>query len=112
VNSTLRQIGGAIAVAVLGGVLAASYTRALQPALATLPAGAAATARASVTQAAQLASRLPSGGPALRAAAGTAFLDGMSNVMLICAAVTALGALASLRYLPPAATGPPAGTRR
>jgi hypothetical protein len=112
VNSTLRQIGGAIAVAVLGGVLAAGYTRALRPALATLPAGAAATARASVTEAAQLASRMPSGGPALRAAAGTAFLHGMSNVMLICAAVTALGALASLRYLPPAATGPPAGTRR
>ena len=125
VNSTLRQVGGAIAVAVLGGVLAASYARALQPALAALPAGAAATARASITQAAQLASRMPSGGPALRAAAGTAFLHGMSIVMLICAAVTALGALASLRYLPgraapggtpaprpPAAAAPPAGTRR
>ena len=124
VNSTLRQVGGAIAVAVLGSVLAASYSRALQPALATLPADAAATARASVTQAAQLASRMPSGGPALRAAAGTAFLHGMSIVMLICAAVTALGALASLRYLPgrapagapapqpPAAAAPPAGARR
>ena len=126
VNSTLRQVGGAIAVAVLGSVLAASYARALQPALATLPADAAATARASITQAARLASRMPSGGPALRAAAGTAFLHGMSIVMLICAAVTALGALASLRYLPgraapapqppapqpPAAAAPPAGTRR
>ncbi len=92
--------------------------------LATLPADAAATARASVTQAARLASRMPSGGPALRAAAGTAFLHGMSIVLLICAAVTALGALASLRYLPgrapagapapqpPAAAAPPAGARR
>jgi hypothetical protein len=123
VNSTLRQVGGAVAVAVLGSVLAASYTRAVQPALATLPASAAATARASITQAAQLASRLPSGGSALRAAAGSAFLHGMSIVMLCCAAVTVLAALASLRYLPgraspgpsrqPApAASPPAGTRR
>ena len=125
VNSTLRQAGGAIAVAVLGSVLSASYTRALQPALDTLPAADAATARASITQAAQLASRLPAGGPALRAAAGGAFLHGMSTVMLICAAVTILAALTSLRYLPgrpasgrppspqpPASIAPHAGTRR
>ena len=123
VNSTLRQVGGAVAVAVLGSVLAASYTRGIQPALATLPAGDAAVGRASITQAAQLASHLPSGGSALRAAAGTAFLHGMSIVMLSCAAVTVLAALASLRYLPgraipgasrqpsPAAS-PPAGARR
>jgi len=123
VNSTLRQVGGAVAVAVLGSVLAASYTRGIQPALAKLPAGDAAVARASITQAAQLAGHLPSGGSALRAAAGTAFLHGMSIVMLSCAAVTVLAALASLRYLPgraipgasrqpsPAAS-PPAGARR
>jgi len=123
VNSTLRQVGGAVAVAVLGSVLAASYTRGIQPALAKLPAGDAAVARASITQAAQLASHLPSGGSALRAAAGTAFLHGMSIVMLSCAVVTVLAALASLRYLPgraipgasrqpsPAAS-PPAGARR
>src|SRR6516164_7075570 len=35
-NSTLRQVGGAIAVAVLGSVLSASYSRTLQPALDTL----------------------------------------------------------------------------
>src|SRR5215469_5437817 len=58
-NSTLRQVGGAVSVAVLGGALSASYTRALQPAVDPLPAAAAATARASITQAAQLASRLP-----------------------------------------------------
>jgi EmrB/QacA subfamily drug resistance transporter len=98
-NSTLRQVGGAISVAVVGSVLSAGYARALQPALGTLPAAAAATARSSVTEAALLASRLPAGGPALRAAAGSAFLHGMSVVMLICAAVTAAGALASLRYL-------------
>jgi EmrB/QacA subfamily drug resistance transporter len=124
VNSALRQIGGAIAVAVLGSVLSTTYARDLRPALAALPAGDAATARASITQAAQIASRLPSGGPILRAAAGTAFLHGMSSVMLICAGVAAVAVLAS-RYLPgraaagatpspePSATAsPPASARR
>jgi EmrB/QacA subfamily drug resistance transporter len=121
VNSALRQIGGAIAVAVLGSVLSTTYARHLRPALAALPAGDASTARASITQAVQLASRLPSGGPALRAAAGTAFLGGMSGVMLICAGVAAVAIVAS-RYLPGRAAGatsspqpsatPPANARR
>ena len=123
VNSALRQVGGAIAVAVLGSVLSAGYARALGPAIAALPARDAAIARASVTQAAQLARHLPPGG-ALQAAAGNAFLHGMSAVMVICAAITALAALTSLRYLPgraapaarapqpPATTAPPASTRR
>jgi EmrB/QacA subfamily drug resistance transporter len=120
VNSTLRQVGGAIAVAVLGSVLSASYARALRPAVAALPARDAAIARASITQAAQLARDLPSGS-ALRAAAGSAFLHGMSTVMLICAAITAVAAITSMRYLPGRATpvtaatrdhGSPAGTRR
>jgi EmrB/QacA subfamily drug resistance transporter len=125
VNSALRQTGGAIAVAVLGSVLSAGYARALGPAVATLPARDAATARASITRAVQLADHLPSGGSALRAAAGTAFLHGMSTVMLICAGVAVLAALAGLRYLPgraalggttspqtPAAATPDADTRR
>jgi EmrB/QacA subfamily drug resistance transporter len=124
VNSALRQVGGAVAVAVLGSVLSTTYARDLRPALASLPAGDAATARSSITQAVQLASRLPSGGPALRAAAGTAFLHGMSGVMLICAGVAAAAVLTS-RYLPgragasatpspqPAApASPPANARR
>jgi EmrB/QacA subfamily drug resistance transporter len=124
VNSALRQAAGAITVAVLGSVLSTTYARDLRPALAALPAGDAATARASITQAVQVASRLPSGGPALRDAAGTAFLHGMSIVMLTCVAVAVAAILTSLRYLPgrgapgetPApqapAAAPDAGTRR
>src|SRR5215467_1640045 len=123
-NSTLRQVGGAIAVAILGSVLSASYARALDPVLARLPAAAAATARASITEAAQLAAHLPAaGGADLKAAAGSAFLHGMSIVMLICAVVMVLAALASLRFLPgradpgppgrpPVTTSRPAYTRR
>ncbi len=100
VNSALRQAGGAVTIAALGSVLSAGYVRALGPALAALPSPDAAIARGSVTQAVQLAKRLASGGPALRAAAGAAFLHGMSTVMLICAAIAALAILTSLRHLP------------
>jgi EmrB/QacA subfamily drug resistance transporter len=100
VNSALRNTGGAITVAVLGGVLSSTYTRDLRPALAALPAREAATARASITEAVQVAGRLPAGGPALRTAAGTAFLHGMSTVMIVCAAVAVIAILTSLRYLP------------
>jgi len=103
-NSALRNTGGAIALAVLGSVLSATYARDLRPALGALPAGDAATARASIAEAAQLAGRLPAGGSALRAAAGTAFLHGMSTVLLSCAAVAAVAILTSLRYLPGRAT--------
>jgi EmrB/QacA subfamily drug resistance transporter len=100
-NSALRQVGGAITVAVLGGVLSTTYARDLRPSLAALPARYAAAARASVSQAAVIADRLrPGGGAALRAAAGTAFLHGMSIVMLVCAAVAVAAILTSLRYLP------------
>jgi Na+/melibiose symporter-like transporter len=111
VNSTLRQVGGAIAVAVLGSVLSAVYARALDPALAGLPARDAATALASITEAAQLARHLPPpAGDSIMRAAGTAFLHGMSTVMLICAAVTALAALTSLRYLPGRASSGSSGS--
>ena len=46
-NSALRQVGGAITVAVLGSVLSTTYARDLRPALAALPARDAAAARAS-----------------------------------------------------------------
>jgi len=124
-NSSLRQVGGAIAVAVLGGVLSATFSRDLRPALAVLPAREAAAARGSVAQAAAIADRLRSGGPALRTAAGTAFLHGMSTVMLGCAAVAVAAIVTSLRYLPgragsgdapspqtPAAAEADAGARR
>jgi EmrB/QacA subfamily drug resistance transporter len=99
-NSALRQVGGAITVAVLGGVLSTTYARDLRPALAALPARYAAAARGSISQAAAIAGHLRPGGGALRTAAGTAFLHGMSIVMLACAAVAVVAILTSLRYLP------------
>jgi EmrB/QacA subfamily drug resistance transporter len=124
-NSALRQVGGAITVAVLGSVLSSTYVNDLHPALAGLPAQDAAAARGSIAQAAQIAGHLPEGGSALRAAAGAAFLHGMSTVMLTCAAVAVVTIPTSLRYLPgrtanevassqppPSTTTPPDKARR
>jgi EmrB/QacA subfamily drug resistance transporter len=99
VNSTLRQVGGAVAVAVLGSVLSDAYTGMLRPELTSLPADQAATALGSITEAAQVAQHLPAGAW-LEAAAGRAYLHGMSGVMLICAGLAAVATLTSLRYLP------------
>jgi EmrB/QacA subfamily drug resistance transporter len=110
-NQALRQVGGAVAVAVLGGLLSAVYARDLRPALTALTARDAATARASITQAMQVASRLPSGGASLRAAAAAAFLHGMSLVMLSCAGVAAVAVLTS-GYLPGRAAAGATGDHR
>lgn len=75
--------------------------------------------RSSVTEAMQVASHLHTGGRILRTAAGTAFLSGLSTVMLtgmlISAGVVAVAVLTSLRYLPGGAeldpTAAPATTR-
>lgn len=99
-NSALRQVGGAITVAVLGSVLSSTYASDLGHALTGLSAKDAAAARGSITEAAQIASHVRPGGAALHAAAGAAFLHGLSTVMVICAAVAVIAIPVSLRYLP------------
>jgi EmrB/QacA subfamily drug resistance transporter len=99
INSTLRQVGGALAIAILGSALAASYTHSLSPTLAALPSNIAAIARGSVAQAMQLAAHLPNG-EVLKHAAGVAFLDGMHAVMFICVAILVFSVLTTLLYLP------------
>ena len=99
VNSTLRQVGGALAIAILGSALAASYTHSLSSTLASLPSNIATIARGSVTQAMQVAAHLPNG-QVLKRAAGVAFLDGMHAVMFICVAILMSSVLTTLLYLP------------
>jgi EmrB/QacA subfamily drug resistance transporter len=100
INTTLRQVGGALGVAALGSLLAAIYAGRLAPSLHGLPAPAAGAARDSVVGAAGAADRLGPGGEALRHAAGEAFTAGMSGVLLACAVLVALSAVACARFLP------------
>ncbi|MBG0815015.1 MFS transporter [Planomonospora sp. ID82291] len=77
----LRQVGGVFGVAGLGSLLSAGYADGL-------PGGAPEAARDSVAAAVRL------GDPALAAAARESFTGGMSDVLLVCAALAAAGAAA------------------
>src|SRR5579864_6440250 len=111
--NTLRQVGTATGVAVLGALYASRVTTATLHALAGLPAppGAAHRLAAAVASGAgtRVAAVVP---PAARAAvthaarAGTA--SGLNDVLLAAAAFAALGAIAGFAFGPDPARQPPA----
>ncbi|GAA4167989.1 DHA2 family efflux MFS transporter permease subunit [Gryllotalpicola koreensis] len=81
---TLRQIGSALGVAVLGTVVTTAYRDSIDH--ANLPSGTAATIRSSAATGVAAARALHA--DAAVAAAREAFLDGMSVSLLVCAAVS------------------------
>jgi len=93
VTMALRQVGGALGVALLGSLSSAVYTANLKRD-AGLPPAAAEAARDSVAGAVAVAGRL--GDAALAADARTAFASAMAAVLVACAVVTAGGALGVL----------------
>ena len=112
--STLRQVGTATGVAVLGALYVSRVTTATLHALAGLPAppGAAGRLAAAVASGAgtRAAAAVP---PAARAAvthaarAGTA--SGLNDVLLVAAAFAAFGAIAGFAYGPDPAKQPMSG---
>jgi len=99
-NDTTRQIGGALGVAILGSVLASSYSSAMAPVVANLPAEAAAVAGDSVGGAVAVASQIGAAGIPLLEAAGSAFIGGMAIAVWVAAGVALLGAVVTGLFLP------------
>jgi EmrB/QacA subfamily drug resistance transporter len=101
-NDTVRQVGGALGVAVLGSVLSSHYRDGMAPeATHGVPAGAASAAHDSIGGASAVAEKIGgAAGQALHHTANLAFVDGMHIAMLVAAAVTAAGALVALVLLP------------
>lgn len=104
VNDTVRELGGALGVAVVGSVAATGYASALRAdaagALAPLPDGARAAALDNIGAALQVAHGLGADGTALAGLARSAFVDAMSAGLWVAAGV-ALGATAiAWRFLP------------
>ncbi|WP_128643981.1 MFS transporter [Rhodococcus opacus] len=93
---TLRQVGGALGVALLGSLLAQGYTDRL--AVDDLPAPAAEPAHDSLAGALTVAARL--GDTALIASAKAAYLHGMSLVLIATAAVALVGAALTATLMP------------
>jgi EmrB/QacA subfamily drug resistance transporter len=104
ITMTLRQAGGALGVALLGSVLAQTYTTNLD--VTALPPAAAETAHDSIAGALTVASR--TGLPNLATEAQQAYLDGMSVVLTSCAAIAVAAAVLTVRFMPGRSRAPTA----
>jgi hypothetical protein len=96
-SQTMRQVGGALGVAVLGSVLAGAYTSGLRLP-AALPEPARQAARDSVAAAQAVAAKL--GVPDVYQTARLSYVHAMDIVLLICAVASVLGAVLSARFIP------------
>ena len=106
VNDTVREIGGAFGVAVLGSLFAASYSGAMDAATAGLPAPAAGAASESLAAASVIAGMVGGeAGATLLATAQAAFVDAMSMTSIIGAGFAIGGALIALIWLPSRSLG-------
>ncbi|TFV63613.1 DHA2 family efflux MFS transporter permease subunit [Blastococcus sp. CT_GayMR20] len=108
VNNSVRQVGGALGVAILGSVLAASYSAQLGGAVDALPSGARAEASQSIVGTLEAVRQVQAGGnpePA-RAAAGLvdpareAFVSAMHLTAVFTAAAAVIAAAVVLTWLP------------
>jgi EmrB/QacA subfamily drug resistance transporter len=103
INDTIREVGGALGIAVIGSISAAAYTARLGSTLATahVPGAVAAAATGSIA-AADAISRQAGGndGAELAAAAHAAFVHAMSLGLRVAAAVAVISAIAAIVALP------------
>ncbi|GAA3697913.1 MFS transporter [Nonomuraea antimicrobica] len=99
-SNTVRQVSGALGVAVLGSVLSSSYRGEIAPALAGLPSGAQHAAGESIMATMGVVQSLGERGQALVQPAFTAFIDGMHVTALVSAAVGLLGIVVVARWMP------------
>jgi MFS transporter, DHA2 family, multidrug resistance protein len=100
-NNTMRQVGGALGVAVLGSVMAAQYRDGVAPALSALPEAVRDQAGESLGSTMAAAGEIgPDAVAAVREVAFGAFIDGMHVAAFVAAAVAALSTLMVMRYLP------------
>ncbi|MEV0635346.1 DHA2 family efflux MFS transporter permease subunit [Streptomyces sp. NPDC050619] len=93
---TLRQVGGAIGIALLGSLLAGTFRDRLD--VTGLPARAADTAGDSVVAAHLIAEK--AGSADLAASANSAYVHGMGIVLLVCGIGALVSALLAAAFLP------------
>ncbi|MGV9938073.1 DHA2 family efflux MFS transporter permease subunit [Streptomyces sp. NPDC003401] len=98
---TLRQVGGAVGIALLGSLLASAYRDRLD--VGGLPAEAAGTAGESVVAAHVVAGR--TGAADLVASANEAYVHGMGVALLVCGVAALVAALPAAALLPGSVRG-------
>ncbi|MEV5556506.1 DHA2 family efflux MFS transporter permease subunit [Nonomuraea wenchangensis] len=99
-SNTVRQVAGALGVAVLGSVLSSSYRGHMEPVLAGLPAGVQHAAGESIMATMGVAETLGERGQALVKPAFAAFIEGMHVTALVSAAIALLGVVVVARWMP------------
>jgi MFS family permease len=100
VSNTMRQVGGALGIAVLGSVLAGVYRQQIAPATQGLPAPARTVANESISGAYGVAARLGPAAHALTSAANDAFMVAMHWAAGLSTLIAVLGVLVVLRWMP------------
>ena len=98
ISSTMRQVGAAMGVAVIGSALAAAYRASIAPALEGLAPDLRAMAQSSVQ--AGLSVAADTGNAALALAAKAAYVHAMHVGAVIAASVGVVGLLVVLRWVP------------
>jgi EmrB/QacA subfamily drug resistance transporter len=110
-NSTARELGGALGVAILGSLANPIYAAGVRPAAAVLPAAAGGAVHDSLAGAGVVASYLPAAqADALMGVARSAFVDGMGAAVVVGAIVALAGAVVAFAFLPRRAAGAAADT--
>ncbi|MEU6710600.1 MFS transporter [Nonomuraea sp. NPDC046802] len=99
-SNTVRQVAGALGVAVLGSVLSSSYRGEIAPALAGLPSNVQHSAGESIMATMGVAQTLGEQGQALVQPAFTAFVNGMHVTALVSAVIALLGVALVARWMP------------
>nr|WP_269475777.1 MULTISPECIES: MFS transporter [Streptomyces] len=109
VSQTVRQVAGALGVAVIGSILGVVYRSDMEEAVGVLPQALRDEAAGSIggTLRAVDAANLGDQAPALIDKAVDTYLAGMEITMLVAAGVVLLAAAVSLRWLPKTAPKPP-----
>ena len=107
----LQQIAATLGVATLGSILNSAYQAQIGPHLAGLPSAAREAALGSIAGAHAIAAHLPTAiGTAVVGAANQAYVHGMSEVMLVSAALVLATAILIAIFLPSRITPIDAGT--
>ena len=99
-NDTVRELGTALGVALIGSVLSAGYSSSIASATTGLPADAARAAKEGIGGAVVVAGQLGPQGEGLMAAARSAFVDGWTASMWLSAGLALAAAAFAFVWLP------------
>jgi EmrB/QacA subfamily drug resistance transporter len=100
VNDTTREVGAALGIALAGSILAAKYTHAITPHLATFPTALRAPASHSLAQALEISKTLGPQGRQLTELSQTAFLQAMNSSLVVLGVTIAVAAVLIAGWAP------------